>query len=403
MRKQIILCLLIIPLLFTACARKADTDPDTVNILCYDYQTRGLERLYQKALCYDNSTIKPHYITENDFDSIQDWYEALHRSLTTHSSDIDIYCLDSTDEYAYKIIQDHYYVDLSQDDILADNFDRMYPEIREWCACGEELFGYPYDLDWNMALMVDEAQTRRIGYGRDDFGTVDDLIAFCDTWKEQNAVPSTEGYTYIYYYLDNYLMQHYDRDTGEMDLDNPQFHEFLTQCRDLSQPGAIFARPEGNYAPHCSFTLPVHWFVFDAMHRRPEYIPVPYPLIPGEAADAKRLASVRWMVINPYSKKTEEAMNCIQDMTEWAWDMDAHRVPIYRDMESYPENMYTQEQLDASEALMKRMAVGFPFPGYRGVGSACYGYIVGAMTLDEAAAEAQRILDTARQEQYLGQ
>lgn len=175
MPRKIILLLFIVSLLLVSsvsCSQKVDTDPDTVNIMCPDYQAKIIGELYTKAFLYDNALKEPRFITEKEYDSFDDWQNALYKNLMTNNPDIDIFFLYNLDENAYKIIRDHYYVDLSQDEVLAKNFDAMYPEVRQWCTYRDEIFGFPFDIDWYTTLLVDEAQTGIIGYDAQDFVTV---------------------------------------------------------------------------------------------------------------------------------------------------------------------------------------------------------------------------------------
>lgn len=401
MWKRIVLCLAILSLLLTACGRKVDSDPDAVNIMCLEYQARVIRRVYGSFS--DTASPKLHFITDSGYESVLKWQEDLHKNLLAHSPGIDIYCLDSLDEYAYRIIREHYYVDLSRDDVLAQNFDAMYPEVKQWCSCEDEIFGFPYGIDWRMVFLIDETQTGSAGFDREDFGTVEELLAFYDAWKEQSAVPPAEGYTYIYLYCAGYIMEHYDRSTGELELDNPQFRELLAQCRELSRPGAIFELPDEADSPHVSFTSPIRWFVYDQMRQRPEAIPVPYPLLPGEDADAKRMAQVSWMILNPYGKRIDESLYGMRSLTGLAANLDTHSPPVYRYAGSYPDDWYTQDQLDHVGSMLKKMDVGFRFPGFDQVLSACIEYIEGDATLDKAVAESQHIIDMARKEQYIGE
>lgn len=407
MRKKIILCLIVMVLLLPACGQqKIETDPNTVNIMCYSSQAREISELRLKAFLNDNSIQEPHYITEKDYENEEEWQNALHKSIMLQNPDIDIFSLYSLDQNAYKIIKDHFYVDLSQDEVLMESFDAMYPKIRKWCADGEELFGFPYDYFSYMTIMVDEEKTGRIGYGIDDFTTVTGLLAFCEAWRAEYGTPPIEGFTFIDWYYYNYILQHYDHETGEMDLDTPQFREILTQCRELPQREDIFERPteETIYSFKNTYTAPVLFSYYsDTLKRYPQYTPVLYPRLTGEEENPKRMAYVIWFIVNPYSQKAEEALECIR----WMAGPQASKYresPLYRDTDSYTNSDYTQASLNAVGENLTHVDAAFNFPGFSEVHAACYGYIKGETdNLEEAVTEAQRILDTVQKEQYIGQ
>ena len=254
-----ILCLLVIPFLLTACGRKIKADPDTVNIMCYSDQAQMFSKLRLTAFCYDNSIEEPHYITEKDFEGLEEFNDVLYKTIMTQSPDIDIFFISNMDENARKIVADHYYVDLSQDEALRQSFDAMYPEIRDWSSHGDEIFGFPYDYFAYMTMMVDEAQTERAGYGKGDLRTIDDLLSFCGAWRDQFASPPVEGFTLIDRYYYNYILQHYDHASGELNLDTPEFRAILSACRELPQREPILARPteETIYSFENTYTAPV--------------------------------------------------------------------------------------------------------------------------------------------------
>jgi len=194
MWKRIVLCLTILSLLLTACGQKTDTDPDTVNIMCLEYQARVIKRVYGSFSDAASPTL--HFITESGYESVLKWQEDLHKNLLAHSPGIDIYCLDRLGR---------------------------------------------------MAL-----------YG-------------------------------------------------------------------------------------------------------------------------------------------------MRSLTGLASNLDTHNPPVYRYAGSYPDDWYTQAQLDHVGSMLKKMDVGFRFPGFDQVLSACIEYIEGDATLDKAVAESQHIIDMARKEQYIGE
>ena len=406
MYKKIILCLLIIPILFTACGRKIDTDPDTINIMCESGQAKLISKLWLTAFCYDNSIKEPKYITENDFEGYLEFNDALYKNIMTQSSDIDIFFISNMDENAYKLIEGHYYVDLSRDEVLAECFEDMYPQIRDWSTYGDEIFGFPNNYFAYMNMMVDESQTKSAGYGRGDFRTTEDLLAFCDAWRGQYAAPPVEGFSLIDWYYYNYILQHYDHESGELNLDTPEFRVLLTQCRELPQRESIFERPteETIYSFENTYTAPILLRYYeDRPDWHPQYTRVPYPQLAGEDPDPKRPVHVIWFIINPYSQKTEKALECIRWLA--GTEADEYRsCLLYRDAESYPDRDYTQALLDRVGENLTHVNAVFWFPGFSEACAPISRYVYGkADSLDDAVAEAQRILDTIRQEQYIGE
>ena len=412
MRKILIGCLVVLSFLITSCARAGKGDPDRLTVLCNEYQTQDITNAYLIARDPYQSFKVPNFITPaEDFSNEKELYDSLMTGFMKKSPEIDLFMVDCRDPHAYEIIENQYYTDLSRDERLRTYFDDMYPEIADWCTDGDAVFGFPYYVFYGMQIMADEEKIRSIGYTVEDIATVEGLLDFCDQWRTEKSSPPYDGYylSAAEYYR-NYMLLHFDRDTGELDLTTPEFRSLLSQCRELNETQPIFqAATSGNSMSDIS---PLY-FGFSALipqqnQRCSQYAPVSYPLLDGEPPDTKRYATVYWIMINPYSEHKDWAMRCIEGLARTSGDMAWAFSPIYRDASYYETDSpvpaaYTQEMLDQAAPVLQDTYVGISFPGYREAVKILNAYVTGGTkTMDEAVEEAQNILDLMRAEQYIG-
>lgn len=407
MRRKIMVCLIAIPLLLTSCGKenKTDPDPDPLSIMCNVYEANIFDHLfaktgYDKPIC----TVPDSGNVHGRWNAIppENWDDKLHIALLSGSSDVDIYSIRSLEANSYKIISDRYYVDLAQDKALRGYFGAMVPEIRDWCTRDGEVFGFPSLMDYPMLIWMDEEKMRSIGYGASDIGTADGLIRFCDQWGDQSSVPAYDcGHMPVEYYFMNYLYAHYDRENGALALDTPEFRQILEQCRALYLGGGIFGdyRTESIGTNLISSYSPLFLNCDNLLIENREYRPVVYPQIPGEA-DSSRYCSVCWLIVNPASKKRQEAMDFLAAF--------AKNQRNYKDNFLYiQEGVYegvTEERIRTLHDFVGQHFLAYSFPGEGKVRGILYAYVCGGTkTLDEAIAEAQDLLDTVRQEQYIGE
>lgn len=409
MLKRLLLCLAVILLVCTACVGP----PKDVNIMCYGFQEDMFRILHGAGLARDETLANVNCITEEDYESYTDWYESAYTGLLTRSGDIDIFLLNSMDDKAYKILKDHYFEDLSQDEQLMGYFDAMYPPIREWSKCGDEIFGLPFYIGYPMGILVDEERMGSVGYTMEDIGTVGGLLDFCDAWSEHNTTPPTEQTLYVHFYYYNYILNHYNRDTGELDLDTPQFRSLLAQCRQYRDTEYL---QDDDDLPYVELDKPVLLCTGNPMVDKDNFTLGYYPLLEGEVPGTKRYADIRYFIINPSSKNKEQAfkyMNLLAETTKYnRWACD----PLFREKEFYQSDLlmggdyvthdrrYSEEQFAMVNNFLEEQYVGYGFPGFSEIRRILYEYIeAGSQTMDEAIAEAQNLLDTIRQEQYIGE
>mgnify|MGYP000350864958 CR=1 FL=1 len=411
MPKRLLLCLIVLLLVCTSCAGQ----PEAVNIMCYDYQ-EGMFRLIYNEETAHGHTLAPvafHSLEMEDYTDYVEWHDAIFTGLLTGRDDMDIFLLNSTDDRAYKALKDHYYVDLSQDTELMEYFDAMYPQIREWCIFGSEIFGFPISVSHPMGILASEKRIQSVGYTMEDIMTMDGLVGFCHAWREHNPTPPTSGTLYTRYYCDNYLMTHYDRDTGELDLGTPAFRTLMDQCREYMMDQDLpFDHDLSTYT--VEMDKPLAFYTDDPFVVRENHIPGSYPLIEGEAPGTMRYAEVTYLVINPASKNKEQAFEYMRLAAE-AVKYHSWGDMLYRDKEFYKsflltkgrvtrDNCYSEEQFEIAGRFLEDAYVGYGFPGFSDVSRVLYRYIYGRdQTLDETIAEAQDLLDTIRQEQYIGE
>ena len=405
MRKILVWCLVIVSLVFTACSPRTMGEDDHINIFCFRYQIDDIQKAYGKARVADDSMPMINFVTpDQDFSNTQELYDSLMKGFLTKSPDIDLFVINGQDQYAYEIIENHYYVDLSREESLLSHYDAMYPEIVDWCSHDGEIFGFPYHVFYYMQIMADEGKMRSVGFTVDDIGAMDGLLDFCAAWEDRNAVPPTAGYYQrALCYCENYLLLHYDRSTGEMNLDTSEFRSLLSQCKELADR-EFFQEPYGMVTDVDEGTSPLYFGVVHIIpqeHR--QYIPIHYPLLEAEPQDTKRYASIYWFVINPYSDHIDQVMSVLEYYAQIAGGTDLIVTPIYRDPAYYTDTgLYSPENLDQAAPFISNSFVGLNFPGYHEVLAILDAYVTdGTKTLDEAVAEAQRVLDTVRQEQFL--
>ena len=240
-------CLAILLLVFTSCSQGKKEATDRLTVLCYEFQTQRITNAYLRARDPYQSSKSPHFITpEEDFSDEGELYDSLMAGFMKKSPDIDLFLIDSRDPYACQIIENKYYLDLSQDERLVAYFDDMYPEIVDWCSNGDAVFGFPVYVFYGMQIMADESKMEAIGYTADDIVTMDGLLDFCDAWRAQKSIPPYDGhYQSAVEYCRNYMLLHYDRATGELDLDTPEFRSLLSRCRELNENQPFFQEPYG--------------------------------------------------------------------------------------------------------------------------------------------------------------
>lgn len=413
MRKILVWCLAIVSLFLTSCTRTSKGDSDRLNVLCYSFETNDITNAYLIARDPYQSFKVPRFITPNeDFSNMDELYDSLMTGFIKKSPDIDLFLIDSRDPHACQIIENQYYTDLSQDESVMAYFDDMFPEIVDWCSDGDAVFGFPFHVFYNMQIMADEEKIRSVGYTLEDIAAVEGLQDFCDTWRTQRSSPSYDGhYRSAIEYCKNYMLLHFDRDTGELDLDAPEFRNLISQCRELNETQPFFQEPYGS--GNVITDVSPLYFGFSALipqqnQQCGQYAPIPYPLLAGEPPDTKRYATVYWMMINPYSEHKDWAMRCIEGLAKSSGGNHLSISPIYRDAEYYKEDgpvpsTFTQEMLDKAAPILQRTFVGISFPGYRETVKILDAYVTdGAKTMDEAIEEAQNILDLMRAEQYIG-
>lgn len=412
MGKKLLCCMIILLVAFTACSRQKKDD-ERLNILCFSYQTTDISQAYLRARDPYQSFKNPHYITpDEDFSNVDELYESMMKGFLKHSPEIDMFIIYSRNVYAREIIENHYYVDLSQDEALMAYYDDMYPGIKEWCSDEGAVFGFPYGILYPLGIMADESKMGEIGYTAEDIGTMTGLLEFCDAWRKEKSSPAIAGhYMPAVEYCRNYMYLAYDGATGELNLDTPEFRSLLSECRNLAQTQPIFQEPFGS-GNAISDEAPLYFgFTGLIAPQYPQYRPVPYPLIDGEPPGAKRNAILNWIMINPYSEHIDWALRCIEGLAQTSGDMDWSVSPIYLDVSYYNdpnagdyvnEVLYTQEELDRAAPFVQEHFAGLAFPGSGEVTAILDAYITeGTKTIDEAIAESQRILDTMQKEQYL--
>lgn len=406
MRKLLIGCLVILSLVSAGCSRRTMGEADRLNVLCYEYQTREIQDAYWKAYADDDTIPKINFISpDEDFSNTGELYDQLIKGLLTKSPDVDLYMMSSYEENLSTVLRNHYYVDLSGNEALNAYFSDMYPQIRDWCTEGEELFGFPFYVYYSTHIMVNPDMMKTVGYTVDDIRTVSGLIDFCGVWRKEKSSPPNGGRpiapTWYYY---NYLLLHFDRDTGELDLDTPEFRGILTQCRDMLAHEDLFKKSFTAITDVDSDASPLYFDSVSIISRETQYEPIPYPLLDAEESDAKRYSEITWLIVNPYGKHVDQVTACLTALAGAMGKTDMHG-PIYRDAAYYAEQKgYSQDRLDALDGFLSHMEVGRAFPGYGKIVSLCDEYVYdGSKTLDEVIAEAQHTLDMMRQEQYIGQ
>ena len=413
MRKAAVWCMVALSLLFTGCARTVNDETDRLTVLCYWFQTQSITNAYLSARDPDQSFKSPEFITpEEDYSNERELYDSLMTGFMKKSPDIDLFLVDSWDPYACEIIENQYYLDLSQDEKLMAYYDDMYPEIADWCSDGDAVFGFPFSVFYTMQIMADEEKMRSIGYTADDIATMDGLLRFCDEWRTQKSSPPYDGYYHsAIEYLRNYMLQYYDRQTGELDLDTPEFRDLLAQCRELNETQPFFQEPYGGGNVITDVSPLYFGFITllpEQYQQCRQYAPVPYPLLDGEPPDTKRYATVDWIMINPYSEHKDWALTCIEGLAKASGDMKVSISPIYRDAGYYEgdglaSDIFTQEGLDQVVPVLQDTFVGISFPGFREAVKRLDAYVTeGTKSMDEAIEEAQNILDMMRAEQYIG-
>jgi len=406
MRKILLICMVILVFAPTACARRGMGKPDCLNIFCFRYMTDDIQKAYGKARTADDTMPMINFITpDRDFSDMNELYDSLMKGFLTKSPDIDLFVISGTNQYAYDIIENHYYVDLGQDEALQSHFDAMYPDIQAWCSDGGEVFGFPYHILYNMHIMADDGMMASIGYHLEDIKTMDGFLDFCDTWDERIAAPPTAGYYQrALSYCENYLLLHYDRDTGDLNLDTPAFRSILSRCRELAQL-EYFQEPYGLITDVDSDTSPLYFGTVNIIPRsHRQYVPIQYPLLKGEPAGTKRYASVYWLLVNPYSKHIDQAVRVVESYAGIAGNTELIVTPVYRDPAYYDNTeRYSQENLDNIASFIGDSFAGILFPGYYEVLEILDAYITDdSMTLDQAIMQSQHVLDMVRKEQYIG-
>lgn len=408
MKKILIGCLVIASLLSAGCSRRAMGEDGKLNILCYGFQRGEIVDAYEEAYASDDTIPLLNFITfEDDLSDMEELYDQLIKSLLTKSPDIDLYCIASSQDIVPVILRNHYYVDLSRDDKLNAHFDAMYPEIRDWCTDGDEIFGFPFNVICQNHIMVNLDMMDTIGYSAGDIRTVDGLLDFCDAWRKAESSPPNDGFPIApskYYY--NYILLNYDRSTGKLDLDTPEFRSILTQCRDLLAYEDLFQRSSGLMSDIDSDASPLYFECGCILSGNPQYEPIVYPLLDAEEADAKRFSYITWLIINPYGRHVDQVMACLTALAGAVGKSDMYiPTPIYRNTGYYADqDLYSQERLDAAGEFLTHMDVGIVFPGFEEIMSLCNQYVYdGTKTLDEVIAEAQHTLDMMREEQYIGE
>ena len=406
MRKIVLCCMAILCLFSTACSRRTMGEAGKLNVLCYSFQERELLDAYWTARIDDDTIPELFFITPSeDFSDVMELYDMLLTSLLTKSPDVDLYCMSSYEENMPTILRNQYYVDLSEYDTLTGYFDDMYPEIKDWCTEGDALFGFPFYVNYTMHIMVNPDLMDTIGYSVDDIRTVDGLVDFCDTWEKEKTSPPNGGRPIApTLYFGNYLLQHYDRDTGELDLDTPEFRATLTQCRDMLAYEDLFQRSFTAITDVDSDTSPLYFDCASILSRNPQYQPMPYPLLEAEAEDTKRYTEVWWLIANPYGKHVDQVVACLSALAKSMGQTQLH-TPIYRDADYYSyKDLYTQDRLDTTGEMISHMSVGTAFPRFNTIMSLCDEYVYeDTKTLDQVIEEAQHITDMMQREQFLDQ
>jgi len=406
MPKRLLLCLMVLLLVCTSCAGQSKD----VNIMCLSVYEDTFDAIHRAGVARDDALAPVNCLTEEDYTDYADWYDSMYTGLLTRSDDIDIYWLRSTDEKAYKLLKDHYFVDLSQDKAMMEYYDAMYPEIRDWCTFGDEIFGFPVFIHYPMGLFINEDQMKDVGYTREDIRTMEGFGDFCDAWNASQPTPPIEGKLFLHNYVYDYLLSHYERATGELNLDTPAFRSILAQFG-ASQYFEYMPDSGGWYT--VELDTPIALLTGTPMAYKRQYIPAYFPLLEGESPDTKRNVSVTWCIINPSSRNKEQAFAYMRLLAE-ASKYDKWTNPLmYRDEDFYASaflrgttfnNIYSDEQFEMVGGYLDGFYLKYGFTGYGDVRAIFDLYIMdGNQTLDETIAEAQDLLDTIRQEQYIGE
>ena len=402
MKQKGIFLVIVILLLLTACGQGSRLPSDELNIMCEKYEAKIFGELY-----FAHDGMKPNCIApEYDTVSMSEWKDKRNLYLMSRSPDVDIYLLHSTDADAYKIIQDCFYVDQGQDEEIAKCFNAMPPEIQAWCTRDGEVFGFPSEIDFPMHIFAEPNMIYDAGYRLTDIGTIDGFLDFCGRWTDGSVYAAAQtdksptGHLLKVrdYYL-NYMYAHYNRADGSLNFDTPVFRHILTQCRELYLHEELFKADPGDYFVVSEITnanAPLFLNCFQILPRNKDYRPVTYPKLEGEDTDAGRYVDICWLIVNPAGRHIEEAMAY---MRRWAKLLETELIIIHYD-DSYDVSM---DRLNTIGSFLGEHDVAYGFPADQAVFDIFDRYVYdGSIELDEAIAEAQRIFDIARQEQYIG-
>jgi len=393
---------------------KRNTVSDELNVMCTPYEASVFDKLY-----LDTGRMKPNCIAPDYNEASQNnWHDDLITSLMTKNSGMDMYLIESTDSITYKIIKDQYYVDLAQYEDVSEYYDGMDPNIREWCMDENRIFGFPAVIYYPMHISANTSLINSIGYGVRDLESITGFLDFCTQWEDRTNTPlydafvSTEDTTAhlmkVRFYYINYMYTQYDRINGTLDLNTPEFRRILEQCRELYLTEDLF---KGTFYPYGFFctnkilhthSIPLFLNCVDIIQNNQDYRPISYPLVDGENNELNRYCHIRWLIVNPSGRHIEEAIEYLELWARYAKEKRLVAQSALYIPDGYPS--VSEERLRGIRDFLSQCYVGYGFPGDQEVFAILDAYVYdGAKTLDEAVAEAQDLLDTIRQEQYIGQ
>lgn len=317
-----------------------------------------------KSLRFGNSGVSNKYIrgfiqqnpeVQVSFHDGMVWNtEEIINSLLSLNSDIDVISL-----YAgaglTAMKNKKYYADLSSSNVLAEDIDSMYPQIREILVDGDNLIAYPCGMSVNCWLIDDEALLQ-MGYQHEN-ATMKEWLDFVEEYAISfNAEESAHalfplGFTrrdLVGEILEQYIIEYESVD--QLNFRNPELKSILERILKLPKSifltgdtaGATIDTYDGGIPPLFIVNSPLSPDAYVGFYEQyePKFVLPPAFSLQNQP---RTKATLSVYLINPYSKNKETAVEFLEYCAR-------HADPLLR---FYVEQEYDQPIPDPDSVELK--------------------------------------------------
>lgn len=331
--------------------------------------------------------------------------EILPRLLSNDNS-FDVFHLSTRSDYAMSLLQRGYYVDLSVYPKIKEYYDHAFPLFQEMGQVNNEIFGIPTKLDTIGHLNQRTPVIDAIGWTLDDLKTLDDLYAFENQWSQSDQEKDAIA---LYYdiILDQLIFRHiynqYDYTTYHANIETAAFEEVLIAAKELYASDFIHKDYEYMHPSNVKNYALVGLYAKRGVPSADMH--APFPQVEGHN-DYDRLYA-DFLVTNPYI----EDMDLVVEMYALIAEMQKTNIGTsnmifpYTQAAYYESDTIDPHQLSSSfkevdenllgflDQYYNKHRVYFAIPGSVEIKEIFKAFLDGHIEMEQAIADAQRILD----------